>query len=282
MKAFRTMTWGVWAGIVGMVGATALACGRPAPPERGPTEPASLPERQGPGEEAGGGEERAHPEEERAEDSVHQERRAEMVRTQIAARGIKDEAVLAAMAKVPRHLFVPDALVDRAYEDRPLPIGHRQTISQPYIVALMTELVRPAPGKRALDVGTGSGYHAAVLAELVDHVHSIEIVCPLAEQAEALLVERLGYDNLTISCGDGFAGWPEHAPFDVIVVAAAPRAIPPPLIEQLAVGGRLIIPVGEGRQELILVEKQEDGSVRREHVAPVRFVPMTGRALEED
>ncbi|GAB4368302.1 MAG: protein-L-isoaspartate(D-aspartate) O-methyltransferase [Acidobacteriota bacterium] len=204
-------------------------------------------------------------------------RREAMVRHQLAARDISDERVLEAMRTVPRHLFVPEPLRDAAYQDSPLPIGHGQTISQPYIVALMTQLAGAAPGKKALDVGTGSGYQAAVLAEICDEVYTIEILCDLAEQARERL-EALGYRNVTTRCGDGYAGWPEHAPFDVIIVAAAPEEVPQPLIDQLAPGGRLVIPVGRLHQELLVVEKQPDGTIRRFSYGGVRFVPMTGEA----
>ncbi len=204
-----------------------------------------------------------------------------MVRTQIAARGIRSAAVLDAMRTVPRDRFVPEALQREAYADSPLPIGHRQTISQPFVVALMTELVGAAPGKRALDVGTGSGYQAAILAEIVDHVDSIDIVCPLAEQARQRLA-GLGYTNVTVRCGDAWGGWPEDERYEVIVVAAAPLEIPPPLLDQLAPGGRLVIPLGAGAQDLILVERLPDGRLERTEITAVRFVPMTGKALERD
>ncbi len=202
-----------------------------------------------------------------------------MVVDQLRSRDIRDPRVLDAMKRVPRHQFVPEADRDLAYEDHPLPIGHGQTISQPYIVALMTQLVQTRPDARALDVGTGSGYQAAVLAELVETVHSIEIVCPLADQARDRL-NSLGYDNIEIRCGDGYRGWPDQAPFDVIIVAAAPKHIPEPLIEQIAPGGRLVIPVGSWSQNLIVVEKHSDGSIHQRKVAPVRFVPMTGEAQQ--
>ncbi len=204
-------------------------------------------------------------------------RRAAMVETQLLARDITDPLVLEAMGKVPRHLFVPPALRDQAYRDSPLPIGHGQTISQPYIVALMTQLARAAPGKKALDVGTGSGYQAAILAETCDEVFSIEILCDLAEAARKRLA-GLGYRNVHVRCGDGYAGWPEEAPFDVIVVAAAPARVPEPLVEQLAPGGRLVIPVGNVHQELVVIEKLQDGSLRQFTAGGVRFVPMTGEA----
>lgn len=211
-----------------------------------------------------------------ADDPLEQQaahRRADMVREQLAGRDITDERVLQAMRRVRRHLFVPDGLQKLAYADRPLPIGHGQTISQPYIVALMTQLARPRQSARALDVGTGSGYQAAVLAELVQQVYSIEIVCPLADMARRRL-ESLGYNNVEVRCGDGYAGWLEHAPFDVIIVAAAPEQVPQALIDQLAPGGRLVIPVGNFYQELTVVEKLHDGGVKSRSVAPVAFVPM--------
>lgn len=204
--------------------------------------------------------------------------RFEMVERDIAARGIADARVLAAMREVPRHRFVPPELSVYAYEDRPLPIGHRQTISQPYIVAFMTEAVRPRPTDRALDVGTGSGYHAAVLSRLVARVDSLDIVCPLADEARHRL-KSFGYDNVEVGCGDGWAGKFERAPFDIIVVAAAPEVVPKALIEQLANGGRMIIPIGpqtfEG-QELRLIEKDAAGGVSERTLLAVRFVPMTG------
>jgi protein-L-isoaspartate(D-aspartate) O-methyltransferase len=199
-----------------------------------------------------------------------------MVETQIAARGVRDPRVLDAMRVVERHLFVPEAARGSAYADRPLPIGHGQTISQPYVVALMTELARVGPRSRVLEIGTGSGYQAAVLARLAGHVYGIEIVEPLAREAAARL-ERLGVRNVTVRAGDGYGGWPAHAPFDAIVVTAAPAELPAPLLEQLAVGGRLVAPVGELEQELVVVERTAAG-LRRRSVALVRFVPMTGEA----
>jgi protein-L-isoaspartate(D-aspartate) O-methyltransferase len=201
--------------------------------------------------------------------------RTAMVSRQIAGRGVRDPRVLAAMREVPRHLFVPPDLQSSAYDDRPLSIGHGQTISQPYIVALMTEIVRPQAGDRALEVGTGSGYQAAVLSGLVARVYSIEIVEPLAREAERRL-KSLGYANVTVRTGDGYAGWPDMAPFDRIVVTAAPDHVPQPLVDQLRPGGRLVIPVGsifEG-QELQLLEKDNAGRVRTERIAPVAFVPL--------
>jgi len=203
--------------------------------------------------------------------------RRRMVESQFRARDISDRRVLEAMGKVPRHEFVPKRFQDEAYDDHPLPIGHGQTISQPYIVALMTQLAAPKPQHRALDIGTGSGYQAAVLSLLCKEVYGIEIVPPLAEAAQKRLAD-LGYKNVTVRCGDGYRGWPEHAPFDVIIVAASPDHVPQPLVDQLARGGRLVLPVGGYPQQLTVIEKQADGSIRRTLAAPVMFVPMTGEA----
>jgi protein-L-isoaspartate(D-aspartate) O-methyltransferase len=201
--------------------------------------------------------------------------RESMVRRQISARGIEDPRVLAAMGRVPRHEFVPRDLQPAAYDDRPLPIGEEQTISQPFIVALMTEVLELSPDDRVLEIGTGSGYQAAVLAELTDHVYTIEIIESLGRRAERTL-RRLGYDRVRVRIGDGYLGWQEHAPFDAIIVTCAPERIPRPLIEQLAEGGRMVIPVGPRHaQELVLVVK-EGGSIRQQEIIPVRFVPMTG------
>ena len=200
------------------------------------------------------------------------ERRHEMVREQIEARGIRSPRVLAALRKVPRHRFVPEDQAERAYRDGPLPIGYGQTISQPYIVASMTELVDPQPGDTLLEIGTGSGYQAAVLAELVAKVHTIEIVPELAERSRALLAE-LGYQNVEVITGDGWKGLSEKAPFDGIVVTAAPAEIPPALVEQLAVGAKLVIPVGRWDQMLRVVERTEEGLEERGEY-PVRFVPL--------
>jgi protein-L-isoaspartate(D-aspartate) O-methyltransferase len=202
--------------------------------------------------------------------------RESMVRTQIAARGVKDARVLAAMRKVPRHEFVPDGVKAQAYDDTALPIGDDQTISQPYIVALMTELAALRPDAKVLEVGTGSGYQAAVLAEVARDVYSIEIVEPLAKRAEATL-RRLGYERVHVRHGDGYRGWPEAAPFDAILVTAAPDTVPAPLLEQLAPAGRLVIPVGRGVQQLEVHRRTEKG-IEVERVAPVQFVPMTGEA----
>ena len=205
--------------------------------------------------------------------------RLHMVSRQIEARDVRDPRVLRAMRKVPRHLFVPEGQRPYAYEDRPLPIGHRQTISQPYIVALMTELANVKPGDRVLEVGTGSGYQAAVLAEMGVRVFSIEIVEPLAKRAKATL-DALGYGTkVVVRAGDGYGGWPAHAPFDAIVVTAAPPKIPEPLKQQLKIGGRLVIPVGDYFQRLKVVTRTKNG-FRERSVAPVRFVPMTGKAQD--
>ena len=188
-----------------------------------------------------------------------------------------DERVMAAMAAVPRQEFVGEDMKARAYINTALPITHGQTISQPFIVALMTDFLDPEPDHVVLEVGTGSGYQAAVLSGLVKHIYSIEIIPGLTESAGKVL-ERLGYDNITLRTGDGYKGWPEHAPFDGIIVTAAAEHIPPPLVEQLKPGGKLIIPVEfpGGMQELILVEKSENGSTTERSVLPVRFVPLTG------
>jgi len=201
--------------------------------------------------------------------------RLAMVADQIAARGVTDPGVLDAMRAVPRHEFVPGAMREDAYADSPLPIGHGQTISQPYIVALMTELARPTASARVLEVGTGSGYQAAVISRLVASVFSVELVDPLAQSAAAVL-RRLGYGNVTVRSGDGYLGWPDEAPFDIILVTAAPVAVPPALLAQLKPGGRLVVPVG-GRwdvQDLQLIEKDAAGKTTTRSVIPVRFVPM--------
>lgn len=209
---------------------------------------------------------------EEIEESKYARLREDMVKTQIEARGVRDKRVLQAMRKVERHKFVPKKLRLLAYTDRPLPIGEGQTISQPYIVALMTEVLGLEGREKVLEVGTGSGYQAAVLAELCAHVYTIEILEPLARNAEALL-EELGYENITVKCGDGFLGWKEYAPFDAIIVTCAPPEVPPPLFEQLKDGGRMVIPVGEFFQELRLIEKKEGKSITQDMI-PVRFVPM--------
>ena len=209
------------------------------------------------------------------QDDGYREEREQMVRAQIKARGVHDDATLSAMRSVPRHMFVPEEQVAHAYQDHPLPIGNGQTISQPYIVAFMTEAIRPQKHFRVLEVGTGSGYQAAVLAEIVDSVFSIEIIRALGVQASNTL-KALGYSNVVVKLGDGYQGWQGKGPFDAIVVTAAAPKIPPPLIEQLKEGGRMIIPVGASNntQQLILLEK-ENGEVKQQTLLHVRFVPFT-------
>ena len=201
--------------------------------------------------------------------------RADMVTRQIAERGVRNEQVLSALRTVPRHEFVPDTEKPHAYRDTPLPIGHGQTISQPYIVALMTELVRPGKSDRVLEVGTGSGYQAAILAQIVQHVYTVEIEPELAQRAAGVL-HKLGYDNVTVRSGDGYIGWAEHAPYDIVVVTAAPDHIPQPLIDQLKPGGRMIVPVGpvHAAQILRVLEKDANGVILSKNVTPVRFVPL--------
>lgn len=216
-------------------------------------------------------------------DDNRAQQRERMVERQIAARDVRDPRVLDAMRTVPRHLFVAPDQAAGAYEDRPLSIGHGQTISQPYIVALMTQLARPASGDRVLEIGTGSGYQAAVLARLTAHVYTIEIVEPLADEA-AQRLRQLGYDNVSVRAGDGYAGWPQYAPFDVVMLTAAPEEVPAPLLAQLKPGGRLVAPVGPASlgQELRLIEKQADGSLKTTRVASVRFVPFTRKDGSDD
>jgi protein-L-isoaspartate(D-aspartate) O-methyltransferase len=213
-----------------------------------------------------------------AEDGRNKER-ARMVAEQIRSRGVTDETVLEAMLQVPRHRFVPDANRELSYTDGPLPIGQGQTISQPYIVALMTELTRPGPTKKVLEIGTGSGYQAAILAECFEEVYTIEIIPELGRAAETLL-DELGYDNVNVRIGDGYDGWPERAPFDAVIVTAAPEMIPRPLMEQLAPDGRLVVPVGKWSQDLVVVTRVGDG-FDKQIVTGVRFVPMTGKAQQE-
>jgi protein-L-isoaspartate(D-aspartate) O-methyltransferase len=224
----------------------------------------------------------ARPEERTSRIEEETVERKTMVRTQIEARGVRNPVVLDAMRSVERHRFVPETERAAAYEDHPLPIGNGQTISQPYIVALMTELLDPKIHHKVLEIGTGSGYQTAVLAEVVGQVFSIEIVEPLGKQAEQTLKE-LGYDNVHLRVGDGYRGWPEEAPFDGILVTAAPPHIPQPLIDQLKIGGRMVIPVGESwwGQQLQLLVKNPDGKVEVKRSIGVRFVPMTGEAQEE-
>jgi len=204
--------------------------------------------------------------------------RERMVETQIKARGVKEPRLLAAMLKVERHLFVPKHLHGTAYSDQPLPIGEGQTISQPYIVALMTELLDLKGEEKVLEIGTGSGYQAAILAELAKEVYTIEIIEKLATSAEKLLLE-LGYKNIKVKAGDGYLGWPEAAPFDAIIVTCAPDHIPKPLVDQLKEGGRMVIPVGEFTQELKKIVKR-GGKLETTNVIPVIFVPMTGNGVK--
>lgn len=198
-----------------------------------------------------------------------------MVDEQLRARGIRDARVLDAMARVPRHLFVPEGARTEAYGDYPLPIGHGQTISQPYIVAFMTEALKLEPSHRVLEIGTGSGYQAAILGELAGEVYTIEIVEPLAESARKVLKEA-GYRNVTVRTGNGYLGLPEHAPFDRVMVTAAPENVPPALVEQLKIDGLMAIPVGTGVQELKILRRTAGGMETLETL-PVRFVPMTGK-----
>ncbi|MEJ2720237.1 MAG: protein-L-isoaspartate(D-aspartate) O-methyltransferase [bacterium] len=213
--------------------------------------------------------------------------RARMVSSQIESPGwtrdaVTDPAVLQAMHAVPRHVFVPSRLQSRAYDDTPLPIGHGQTISQPYIVAVMTDLLALTPESKVLEIGTGSGYQAAVLAQLTPHVHTVEILEPLANRAAETLAKQ-GYTDVHIRRGDGYFGWPEAAPFDAIIVTCAAGHLPPPLWDQLAPGGRIVIPIGGtySVQRLVVIEKTENGKRESESVMGVRFVPMTGRVMEE-
>ena len=200
--------------------------------------------------------------------------RLAMVNDQIVKRGIRNPLTIKAMEKVPRHLFVPPEYMDRAYEDNPLPIGHDQTISQPFIVAYMTEIAKPAKWKKVLEIGTGSGYQAAVLAEIVDTVYTIEIIPELAKQATARL-SKMGYKNVITKLGDGYKGWKEHAPYDIIMVTAADDHIPQPLIDQMAENGRLIMPIGSpsSAQQLVLATKK-NGKIDKRKLAMVRFVPL--------
>jgi len=201
--------------------------------------------------------------------------RQQMVDTQIRARQVQSEAVLQAMARVPRHLFVPESLRPYAYEDRPLPIGREQTISQPYIVGYMTDVLQLEPSHRVLEIGTGSGYQAAVLAEIATHVYSIEIVPELAEGARRALTES-GYRNVDVRTGNGYLGWPDRAPFDRIIVTAAPPTIPNALVDQLAVGGIMVVPVGTDYQEIAIISRSASGTTETRTIG-VRFVPMISK-----
>lgn len=202
------------------------------------------------------------------------EQRRKLVES-LKSEGLTNTEVLKALLKVPRHKFVPASHRDLAYQNRPLPIGHEQTISQPFIVGYMTQAAELAPGERVLEIGTGSGYQAAVLAELAKEVYSIEIVPPLADNARNLLGE-MGYKNVQVKTGNGYLGWPEHAPFDAIIVTAAPDEVPQALVDQLAVGGKMIVPVGSGFQQMVIITRSESGVVERRTI-PVAFVPMTGK-----
>ena len=207
--------------------------------------------------------------------------RERMVQEQVVQRGVRDARVVAAMRKVPREAFVPWPLRNLSYTDRPLPIGYDQTISQPFIVAFMSEKLQLKPTDRVLEIGTGSGYQAAILGELAAEVYTIEIVEPLGKSAAAIL-QRLGYKNVQVKIGDGYKGWPEHAPFDAVIVTCAPEHVPQPLIDQTKEGGRIIIPVGSrSDQKLYLLEKK-DGQLRQEAILPVLFVPMTGETKEPE
>jgi protein-L-isoaspartate(D-aspartate) O-methyltransferase len=204
-----------------------------------------------------------------------------MVAGQLAVPGrdISNPRVLQAMASVPRHEFVPEAQRRWAYDDGPLPIGYGQTISQPYIVAVMTEQLDPQPTHRVLEIGTGSGYQAAVLAKLVKEIYSIEIIEPLATRAAADL-QRLGYQNVFVRAGDGYQGWPDKAPFDSVIVTCAPERVPQPLVDQLKEGGHMLIPVGPPLDQQLYVLEKQDGKIKQRAVLPVRFVPMTGQGQE--
>lgn len=212
-------------------------------------------------------------------DPNRQAERHAMVERQIMARGVSDPSVLQALRKVSRHQFVTESEQDYSYEDRPLPIGFGQTISQPYIVAFMTEALKLQPTDKVLEIGTGSGYQAAVLAEIASEVFTIEIVEPLAKRAGETL-SQLGYTNVHVRAGDGYQGWPSESPFNAIILTAAPDHIPQPLLDQLAIGGRLILPVGKFLQELVLVHRTSEG-YKQQTLLPVAFVPMTGEAEKE-
>jgi len=209
------------------------------------------------------------------QDETFQQKRERMVEQQIKSRGVTDKRVLHAMLTVPRHNFVPPAYRDQAYEDYPLPIGHGQTISQPYIVAYMTEMLKLDGTGKVLEIGTGSGYQTAILSECAEYVFSIEIIEPLCRQARDLLA-GLNCNNCRVRCGDGYNGWPEESPFDAIIVTAAPPKVPETLVEQLAPGGRMVIPVGAYMQHLKLITKDAQGDISEEKLLGVRFVPMTG------
>lgn len=201
--------------------------------------------------------------------------REEMVERQLVARGITDAAVLDAMRQIPRERFLPTRLAPYAYEDSPQPIGSGQTISQPYIVALMTQVLEIKPGDRVLEIGAGSGYQAAILAHMGAEVHSIEIICQLATKAQRVL-DELGYKNAHVMCGDGYSGDPEHAPYQGIIVTCSPDHVPPPLVEQLAEGGRMVIPLEQGYPQVLVLVRKVKGEMMRQDITGVLFVPMTG------
>ena len=203
--------------------------------------------------------------------------REQMVKEQIAMRGVTDERVLRAMRKVPREQFVPEEMRGQSYSDGPLPIGYDQTISQPFVVAFMTEKLGLRPTYRVLEIGTGSGYQAAILAELAAKVYTIEIVEPLGKRA-AQTLQRLGYKNVQVKIGDGYQGWPEHAPFDAVIVTCAPDHVPRPLVEQIKEGGRIVIPVGPAVDQTLYLLEKKNGRLEQRNVLPVSFVPMTGEA----
>jgi protein-L-isoaspartate(D-aspartate) O-methyltransferase len=204
--------------------------------------------------------------------------RRQMVEYQLRDRGIKNERVLAAMSQVPRHQFVDPSLRDLAYSDRPLPIGHNQTISQPYIVAYMTETAEISSSDKVLEIGTGCGYQAAILSKIAKKVYTIEIIPQLATRARRTLT-KLGYQNVEVKTGDGYQGWAENAPYDAIIVTAAPERVPQPLIDQLAINGKMVIPIGTRYQEIVVLTKTQDGVVK-ETTIPVRFVPMRRKSLK--
>jgi protein-L-isoaspartate(D-aspartate) O-methyltransferase len=210
------------------------------------------------------------------DEATEQQRRRTMVATQVESRGVTDALVLEAMRSVPRHRFVPDGLRPMAYWDQPLPIGRGQTISQPLVVALMTAAIHPKKEMKVLEVGTGSGYQAAVLAACVREVYTIEVIPELGKRAESLL-SKLNYKNVHVRIGDGFDGWPEHAPYDAVILTAAPEQVPQPLLDQLGPGGRLVAPLGRDVQKLVVITKTEKGTVT-DVIDTVRFVPMTGKA----
>ena len=206
-------------------------------------------------------------------DDIYQQKRWEMVEDQIISRGVSNPNVIDAMLKVKRHLFAPDKYLDSAYDDRPIPIEHGQTVSQPYMVALMTELLDPSLGKKILEIGTGSGYQTAVLAEIGCQVFTVEIIEEITARSRKIL-DSMGFDNITYKIGDGYQGWEKHAPYEAIIVTAAPTEIPEKLLDQLASPGRMVIPVGQASQDLFLIKKSVQG-IEKKRITAVRFVPMT-------